>query len=150
NPLPGITDRFGHIGTDANLVAPGKRMLSSQSPVIVAREGKVVLVTGSPGGRTIPNTVLDILVNVIDFGLNGRQAVDAPRVHHQWLPDRIVIEPGLGKKHPDSIDRLKSMGHAITVDKEGQGDAHTIMVDIQTGKITGVADHRRAGEAAGH
>jgi gamma-glutamyltranspeptidase/glutathione hydrolase len=150
NWLPGVTDSTGRIGTDANLVAPGKRMLSSQSPAIVARDGKVMLITGSPGGRTIPNTVLNIVVNVIDFGMDARHAVDAPRIHHQWLPDRVSVEPGMVKQHPAVLERLKSMGHTIKVDAEGQGDAHTIMVDPKTGKITGAADKRRAGEAVGY
>jgi gamma-glutamyltranspeptidase/glutathione hydrolase len=150
NPLPGVTDRTGRIGTDANLVAPGKRMLSSQSPTIVARDGKVVLVTGSPGGRTIPNTVLNVLLNVIDFGMDARQAVDAPRIHHQWLPDRVSVEPSLAKQHPATLEQLKQMGHTVKVDAGGQGDAHSIMVDMKTGKITGVSDQRRAGAAAGY
>jgi gamma-glutamyltranspeptidase/glutathione hydrolase len=150
NWMPGVTDSTGRIGTEANLIAPGKRMLSSQSPTIVARDGKVILITGSPGGRTIPNTVLNIVVNVIDFGMDARHAVDAPRIHHQWLPDRVSVEPALVKQHPAVLERLKSMGHTIKVDAEGQGDAHTIMVDPKTGKITGVADKRRAGAAVGY
>ncbi len=92
NARPGYTDRRGAIGTAANVIAPGKRMLSSQSPTIVARDGNLHLVTGSPGGRTIPNTVLCVLVNVLDFGDDVSQAVAAPRMHHQWLPDRVTFE----------------------------------------------------------
>jgi len=150
NWLPGVTDSTGRIGTPANIVAPGKRMLSSQSPTIVARDGKVILITGSPGGRTIPNTVLNVVVNVIDFGMDARQAVDAPRIHHQWLPDRVSVEPALAKQHPGAIERLKAMGHSIAVGAEKQGDAHTIAVDAKTGRITGAADRRRAGAAAGY
>jgi gamma-glutamyltranspeptidase/glutathione hydrolase len=150
NWLPGVTDRTGRIGTPANLVAPGKRMLSSQSPTITARDGKVILVTGSPGGRTIPNTVLNILVNVIDFGMDARQAVDAPRIHHQWLPDRVSVESALAKQHSAAVERLKAMGHTVKSETERQGDAHTIMVDVKTGKITGAADGRRAGAAKGY
>jgi gamma-glutamyltranspeptidase/glutathione hydrolase len=150
NWLPDVTDSTGRIGTPANIVAPGKRMLSSQSPTIVARDGKVILITGSPGGRTIPNTVLNVLVNVIDFGMDARQAVDAPRIHHQWLPDRVSVEPALAKQHAGTVERLKEMGHSITVGGEKQGDAHTIAVDAKTGRITGAADRRRAGAAAGY
>ncbi len=89
NWLPGVTDRTGRIGTLPNQVAPGKRMLSSMCPTVVRRDGQPLLVTGSPGGRTIINTVLCMVVNVVDFEMDIRQAVDAPRMHHQWLPDRL-------------------------------------------------------------
>ncbi len=96
---PGVTDTSGTIGTLPNQVAPGKRMLSSMCPTIVLKEGKPYLVTGSPGGRTIINTVLCVVVNVLDFKMDLRAAVDAPRFHHQWLPDRVRFEGtiGLGK-----------------------------------------------------
>src|SRR5262249_34702173 len=87
NWRPGRTDLRGGIGTDPNLIAPGKRMLSSQTPTVVARNGKVVLITGSPGGRTIINTVLCVLLNVLEFEMDLDAAVAAPRLHHQWLPD---------------------------------------------------------------
>src|SRR4029077_5237486 len=92
NWRPGVTDRKGGIGTAANEIAPGKRMLSSMTPTIVAEDGKVVLITGSPGSRTIINTVLCILVNVLDFDMDVRAAVDAPRLHHQWFPDQTLFE----------------------------------------------------------
>ncbi len=92
NKKPGETNTTGDIGTKANLIVPGKRMLSSMTPAIVTRNGKVVLITGSPGGRTIINTVLNIVLGVLEFGMNGRQAVDAPRLHHQWLPDETIFE----------------------------------------------------------
>ena len=91
NRVPGRTDRKGSIGTEANLIAPGKRMLSSQTPTLVCREGRLVLVTGSPGGRTIINTVLCTIVNLVDYRMDVRRAVDAPRLHHQWFPDRIRL-----------------------------------------------------------
>src|SRR5581483_287654 len=87
NWFPGVTTRDGTIGTEANQIFPGKRMLSSQTPTVVAKDGRVVLVTGSPGSRTIINTVLNVVVNVIDYGMGARQAVDAPRLHHAWFPD---------------------------------------------------------------
>src|SRR5205085_1584496 len=89
NPNPGHTTAKGQIGTKPNLIEPGKRMLSSMTPVIVMKDGKPVLVTGSPGGRTIINTVLCVVVNVIDFDMPVQDAVSAPRMHHQWLPDAV-------------------------------------------------------------
>src|SRR5688572_1302706 len=92
NKKPGETNLTGDIGTPANLIAPGKRMLSSMAPAIVTRGGQLLLVTGSPGGRTIPNTVLDVILGVTLFKRDARSAVDAPRIHHQWLPDTTSIE----------------------------------------------------------
>ncbi len=146
NWQPGITDRDGGIGTDANLIAPGKRMLSSQSPTIVAKDGKVVLVTGSPGSRTIINTVLCIVVNVIDFDMDIRAAVDAPRMHHQWFPDELRLESS--SDYGDTVQRLEKMGHKIST--RGQGDAHSIWVDPKTDKYYGAADRRIDGKAAGY
>jgi gamma-glutamyltranspeptidase/glutathione hydrolase len=151
NWRPGVTDRKGGIGTEPNVVVPGKRMLSSQTPTILARDSKAVLITGSPGGRTIINTVLCVIVNVVDFDMDARQAVDAPRMHQQWFPDRVSVEPQLAKDHADALERLKKMGHTIRIDKaEPQGDAHTIGVDSRTGKIIGAADRRRSGAATGY
>jgi gamma-glutamyltranspeptidase/glutathione hydrolase len=149
NWLPGVTDRSGRIGTDANLVAPGKRMLSSQTPTIVAKDGKPILITGSPGGRTIINTVFGIIINVIDFDMDSRAAVDAPRLHHQWFPDRMDVERGLSKEHAETLERLKQMGHVIHVGA-AQGDAHSIWVNPKSGRIIGAADRRRSGSAVGY
>src|SRR5207249_6548607 len=107
---PAVTDRHGTIGTPANQIAPGKRMLSSQTPTIVAKNGKVVLITGSPGSRTIINTVLCIVVNVLDFDMDIRTAVDAPRLHHQWFPDEARFEGAA--QHAEAVAKLKAMGHA--------------------------------------
>ena len=93
NHRPGVTDAAGRIGTPPNVAAPGKRMLSSMCPTILARGGVPVLVTGSPGGRTIPNTVACVVVNAIDYKMTPRQMVDAPRSHHQWFPDELSVEP---------------------------------------------------------
>ncbi len=101
NLIPGRTDVRGRIGTPPNLIAPGKRMLSSMSPTLVLKGGKVRVVTGSPGGRTIPNTTLWVILNILEFGLSPKEAVDAPRTHHQWFPD--VLAPGgdvLGRPDP--------------------------------------------------
>src|SRR5207302_864769 len=149
NPQPGVTDRTGRIGTPPNEVAPGKRMLSSMTPVIVRKDGKVVLVTGSPGGRTIINTVLCVVLNVVEFDMPLREAVDAPRLHHQWFPDVVHMEAGLLKDHPETIEALRKMGHNIDAKAVQQGDAHSIRVEAGTGKYLGEADRRRDGWAVG-
>lgn len=145
NPNPGSTTRGGRIGTRANLIAPGKRMLSSMTPVIVTKNGKPVLVTGSPGGRTIINTVLCVVVNVVDFEMPVEQAVGAPRLHHQWFPDAARFE-GV-KQHPELVAKLKAFGHDVT--QARQGDAHTIWIDPRTGLRVGAADRRLDGKALG-
>jgi gamma-glutamyltranspeptidase/glutathione hydrolase len=145
NWRPGVTDRHGGIGTPPNEVAPGKRMLSSQTPTIVAKNGKVVLVTGSPGSRTIINTILCVVVNVIDFDMDIRSAVDAPRLHHQWFPDEVRFE-GIGK-YSQAVKSLRKMGHSVSGGK--QGDAHSIWIDPKTGRYSGAEDHRINGKAAG-
>jgi gamma-glutamyltranspeptidase/glutathione hydrolase len=125
NRKPGYTDADAAIGTAPNLIAPGKRMLSSMTPTIVTKDGKVVLVTGSPGGRTIINTVLAIVLGVTEYGLTGAEAVALPRVHHQWMPDRVEIEEqGVSE---ETRARLRAMGHEV-VSTTRQGDAHTIWV----------------------
>jgi gamma-glutamyltranspeptidase/glutathione hydrolase len=145
NWFPGVTMRDGTIGTPPNQIAPRKRMLSSQTPTIVAKDGKVVLVTGSPGSRTIINTVLQVLLNVIDFGMDARQAVDAPRLHHQWFPDRVRFEGT--SDYASAVARLRQMGHVVSGTR--QGDAHTIYVDPKTGELTGAEDRRIVGKVAG-
>jgi gamma-glutamyltranspeptidase/glutathione hydrolase len=150
NWLPGVTNRAGRIGTPANRVAPGKRMLSSMCPTIVRREGRTLLVTGSPGGRTIINTVLQVVVNVVDYDLGPREAVDAPRLHHQWLPDRVRVEPLFAQRQAESIAALRILGHDVTVAVEDQGDAHTIWIDPATREIVAVPDRRTSGAAAGY
>ena len=145
NPRPGITTRGGTTGTKPNLIAPGKRMLSCQSPTLVYKDGKPLLITGSPGGRTIINTVLCMMVNVLDFDMPVQEAVDAPRLHHQWFPDSVRFE-GV-KEHADLVEKLRSKGHAISGQR--QGDAHTIWIDPKTGLYHGAADRRIDGKAAG-
>jgi gamma-glutamyltranspeptidase/glutathione hydrolase len=121
-------------------------MLSSQTPTVVARDGKVVLVTGSPGSRTIINTSLQIVLNVLEFDMDARAAVDAPRLHHQWFPDRVRFEGTT--EYADAVAKLKAMGH--TVEGTRQGDAHTIYVDRKTGAYVGAEDRRIMGKAAGY
>ncbi len=145
NWYPGETTRDGGIGTEANQVAPGKRMLSSQTPTIVAKDGKVVLITGSPGSRTIINTVLCMIVNVIDFDMDLQAAVDAPRLHHPWFPDTACFEGTI--EYAEAVQSLEAMGHSVRGTR--QGDAHSIGLDRKTGKYIGAADHRINGKVSG-
>lgn len=148
NWYPGHTDRKGRIGTPANQIAPGKRMLSSQSPMIVKRDERVAFLVGSPGGRTIINTVTEILAQVLLFERTLPEAVDGPRFHHQWFPDELRLEGydnGLfAEMVPELVRRGHSVKHSATL---RQGSAHCIAVDPETGQATGVADWRRGGAA---
>ncbi len=148
NPIPGKTTRTGLIGTNPNLVAPEKHMLSSMTPTIVAKDGKPVIVIGSPGGRTIINTVLQVILNVIDHDMNIAQAVEAPRIHHQWLPDVTTFESyGIS---PDTRRLYEMMGHEVR-ERGAQGSAMGIYVDPKTGMIYGAADSRAFdGKAVGN
>lgn len=145
NPRPGFTGTNGQIGTKPNQIAPGKRMLSSMTPVIVLKDGKPVLITGSPGGRTIINTVACMVLNVTEFEMSVGDAVSAPRTHHQWLPDRIQMEGT--KEQADLVNQLKARGHTVT--EARQGDAHSIWIDLKTGARVGAADKRLDGKALG-
>jgi gamma-glutamyltranspeptidase/glutathione hydrolase len=147
NKKPGETNLTGDIGTPANLIAPGKRMLSSMSPAIVTRNGQLLLVTGSPGGRTIPNTVLDVILGVTLFKRDIRSAVDAPRIHHQWLPDTTSIEAN--GVTPEVLSALRAMGHRAALSRgAGQGDAHSIYYDASTKTAWGANDLRSADSKA--
>jgi gamma-glutamyltranspeptidase/glutathione hydrolase len=147
NWKPGYTDRQGNIGTPANAIAPDKRMLSSQTPVLVTRDGRIFLVAGSPGGRTIINTSLQIILNVIEFEMDLPAAVAAPRLHHQWFPDVVRIEQSMLRQQSGVIEQLRQMGHTVETSPY-QGDAHCILVDGE-GRLLGVADDRISGSAAG-
>ncbi len=150
NWRPGYTDREGAIGTEPNQIAPRKRMLSSQTPVIVARDGRVRLVTGSPGGRSIINTTLCVVLNVLEFGMDLRAAVDAPRINHQWFPDEVSFEPSTLPEHWQAMTGLCRRAHRIDPAASPQGDAHTILVDHASGTYWGAADRRISGHAAGY
>jgi gamma-glutamyltranspeptidase/glutathione hydrolase len=139
NKKPGTTNLTGDIGTPANLIDPGKRMLSSMTPTMVVKDGKLVMLTGSPGGRTIINTVFTIVLGVVEYGLSGRQAVDLARMHHQWLPDRVSIEKENGPSEA-VLGKLKAMGHNIAAGGR-QGDAHSIWV-APDGTVYGVNERR--------
>ncbi len=146
NHRPGYTERTGMIGTEANTVAPRKRMLSSMCPVIVTRRGQPVLLTGSPGGRTIPNTVLNVVLGVCHYGEDLRAAVDAPRLHHSWFPDAVFFEATNDTDYADIVAGLRERNHIVRSLPGPQGDAHSIWVD--GGLLIGVADQRRTAAVA--
>ena len=147
NAGPGLTTDRGQIGTKPNLAMVGKRMLSSMSPTIISKDGQLFMVTGSPGGKTIINTVLTTIVNVIDFGMNAQEAVDSGRMHHQWLPDTLYVERfGFSA---DTIKSLQAMGHTVR-EGEGQGAAEVIILNAKDNLLEGGVDRRPAdGGAAG-
>jgi gamma-glutamyltranspeptidase/glutathione hydrolase len=142
---PGVPNGYGLIGGEANKIEPNKRMLSSMSPTIVKHQGKNFLITGSPGGSRIITTTLQVIMNVIDHGLNIQSAVAAPRIHHQWLPDELRIEEGIS---PDTIKILQEKGHVVK-QREAMGANQSII--IKDGMMYGGADPRRSTAlAAGH
>ena len=144
NAGAGLTDVTGLVGTPPNLAHPGQRMLSSMTPTILVKDHRLFMVTGSPGGRTIPNTVLWTILGVVDFGLGAQAAVDAPRFHHQWLPDELRYEQG---RLPGALGAaLRGMGHTL-VERKSQGCAQVILAD-SLGRLTGGADGRWADSAA--
>jgi gamma-glutamyltranspeptidase/glutathione hydrolase len=139
---PGTANAYGLVGYNANLPGPGKRPLSSMTPTIVMKDGKPFLITGSPGGSRIISTVLQIIVNVIDFHLPVDQAVSAPRVHHQWQPDELSAEPGIS---PEILDGLVKRGHKV-VPTPPQTSANSI--EITADGYVGAADRRTRGSLA--
>ena len=144
NAGPGLTDDRGLIGTEPNLARPQQRMLSSMTPTILARDGALVAVTGSPGGRTIINTVLQVVLNVTEFGMGIQDAVDAKRIHHQWLPDQLRMEEG--GMTPEVEAALEKMGYTVLI-RGTQGSAQSVMIDPVTGARVGAPDSR--GEDSG-
>jgi gamma-glutamyltranspeptidase/glutathione hydrolase len=146
---PGTPNMFGLIQGEKNAVAPKKRPLSSMTPTFVCHpDGRLWFTAGSPGGPTIINTVLQIILNVVDYGMDIQQAVDAPRIHHQWLPDELVYEPnGL----PEAVQaQLKQRGHTLTARPRRLGDAQAILIDPKTGIRYGASDSRRSGVSKGY
>ncbi len=144
---PGVPNMFGLLQGPANAIGPGKRPLSAMTPTIVLKNGKLFLVLGSPGGPTIITTVANVLMGVVDYGLNIQQAVNAARFHDQWMPDEIQVEAtGLS---PDTIGILERMGHKIKMTRGYWGDAECIAVDPETGELLGASDGRNQGKAVG-
>jgi len=145
---PGVPNAFGLVQGAANAVAPGKRPLSSMTPTILLKDGKVFMVTGSPGGSTIITTVLQSIVNVVDYGMNVQQAVNAPRFHHQWLPDSVMIDPDY--LTPETRAALVAMGYRFH-ESDPWGADEAILVDAKTGTLHGANDRSRpAGLAKGY
>ncbi|HEY4366282.1 MAG TPA: gamma-glutamyltransferase [Steroidobacteraceae bacterium] len=143
----GVPNMFGLIQGQANAVGPNKRPLSAMTPTIVLKDGKLWLVLGTPGGPTIITTVANILIGVADFGLDIQQAVNAPRFHHQWIPDRILLERD--RFSPDTVNLLKARGHDIAFG--GVGDGECIQIDLATGTRLGASDARNEnGKAVGY
>jgi gamma-glutamyltranspeptidase/glutathione hydrolase len=145
NARPGVTLKDGTIGTDANLIRPEQRMLSSMSPTVVAKDGVPLFATGTPGGRTIINTVMQTILNVVDHEMNIAEAVSAARIHHQWLPDHTLIETSLIS--PDTLGLYEERGHE-TKDTSAIGSAMIVYRDPHTGVLSGAADPRAADGAA--
>jgi gamma-glutamyltranspeptidase/glutathione hydrolase len=139
---PGAANAYGLVGFEANLPGPGKRPLSSMSPTIVLKDGKPVLVTGSPGGSRIISAVLQVIVNVLDYGMDVAAAVAAPRLHHQWLPDEVRVERGFSE---DTLSALRARGHLV-VEPLGQSSVNSIMVTANG--VLGAPDPRTRGAAA--
>ena len=142
----GVPNVYGLIQGPANAIGPGKRPLSSMTPTIVLKDSKLFLVLGSPGGSTIITTVANILIGVVDFSLDIQEAVNAPRFHHQWLPDEIHVEDRLS---PDTMNLLRAKGHQLVVE-HFWGDGECIMVDPKTGERLGSSDGRNNGKAVGY
>jgi gamma-glutamyltranspeptidase / glutathione hydrolase len=149
----GVPNLYGLIQGPANAIGPGKRPLSSMTPTIVLKDGKLFLVLGSPGGARIISTVANMLMGVVDYGMNIQEAVNAPRFHHQWLPDVVSLEQGFS---PDTVRRLEQMGHKIEFGIEESGtwepywsDGECIAIDLKTGERLGASDGRNNGKAVG-
>jgi gamma-glutamyltranspeptidase / glutathione hydrolase len=143
----GVPNLYGLIQGPANAVGPGKRPLSAMTPTIMLKHGKLFLVLGSPGGPTIITTVANVLMGVVDYGLNIQEAVNAPRFHNQWMPDNIKLEQ-IGFS-PDTIRILEHMGHKIDVSERFWGDAECIAIDDQSSERLGASDGRNNGKAVG-
>jgi gamma-glutamyltranspeptidase/glutathione hydrolase len=144
---PGSPNMFGLLGGEANAVQAGKRPLSSMTPTIIVKDQKPFLVVGSPGGSRIITTVLQVILNVIDHGMDVQEAVDAPRFHHQWYPDEIRIER---QGFPvDVRQALEAMGHKVLAQGD-MGDVHAILIDPKTGVRFGASDPRADGRTVGY
>ncbi len=146
---PGVPNSFGLVQGAANAIAPGKRPLSSMSPTVISKNGKIFMVVGSPGGSRIITIVLETIQNVIDYGMNIQQAVDAPRFHHQYLPDTVFLEPNA--LPTATRQALTAEGYSVTPSSATWGAVDAILVDPQSGLLFGANDSRRpAGSALGY
>ncbi len=143
---PGVPNQFGLLGSEANSIQPGKRMLSSMTPTIVLKNDKPFLIVGSPGGSTIITSVLQVILNVLDFDMDVRTAVDAPRIHHQWYPEHVSVETGVLDEL--EVRELNASGYTIR-DISYLGLIEAIKIDQATGKVSGASDRRGSGMARG-
>lgn len=141
----GVPNAYGLIQGPANAIGPGKRPLSAMTPTIVLKDGKLFLVLGSPGGPRIITTVANILMGVIDYGLDIQEAINAPRYHHQWMPDEIYVEKGIS---PDTLKLLRQMGHKIETE-DSWSDGECIAIDLKSGERLGASDGRNNGKPVG-
>ena len=141
---PGVPNMFGAVGAEANAIAPGKRMLSSMTPTIVLKNDKPYIVVGTPGGTTIPTSVYQTIVDMIDFKMTAQEAVDSPKFHQQWLPDVIFVERNF---NPNTIEGLEKMGYKI---EKRSSIGRTEVIEVKENKIVGVADFRGDDGAAGY
>lgn len=143
---PGVPNAYGLIQGPANAIGPGKRPLSAMTPTIVLKDGKLYLVLGAEGGPTIITNVANMLMSVVDFGVDIQEAVNAPRFHHQWMPDELHLEDRIS---PDTVRLLKSKGHKIAIERFW-GDSECIAIDLKTGERLGASDGRHNGKAVGY
>jgi gamma-glutamyltranspeptidase/glutathione hydrolase len=142
---PGVANMYGAVGDEANAIAPGKRMLSSMTPAIVLKNNEPWIITGTPGGTTIPTSVFQTLIDLIDFNMTPEEAIMKPKFHHQWLPDQIIMEPGFDS---EIVSKLEAMGHTITTVR-AIGRVEVIM-QKEKNKIVAAADVRGEDAAAGY
>jgi gamma-glutamyltranspeptidase/glutathione hydrolase len=151
---PGVPNSDGLLQSEMNAIGPGKRPLSSMTPTIVVRGGKTVMVLGSPGSSKIITTVANVLMGVVDYGMNIQEAVNAPRFHHQWMPDVVNVEQWFS---PDTLNLLQHMGYKIEIGLHYGtffvpywSEAECIAVDAKTGDRLGAVDGRSGGKAVGY
>jgi gamma-glutamyltranspeptidase / glutathione hydrolase len=142
----GVPNAYGLIQGPANAIGPAKRPLSAMTPTIVLKDGKLFLVLGSEGGPRIITTVANMLMGVIDYGLDIQEAVNAPRYHNQWVPDEIYVEKGVS---PDTLKLLQQMGHKVVVDP-AWSDGECIAIDLKSGERLGASDVRNNGKPVGY
>jgi gamma-glutamyltranspeptidase/glutathione hydrolase len=143
---PGTPNLYGLVQGEANAIAPGKRPLSTMTPAMLVKDGRLLLVMGSPGGATIASTVANVLINAVDFGEDIQRAVNAPRFHHQWMPDELRVEAW--QLSPDTLELLEKMGHKLRR-SESWGDAECVGIDWKSGERLGASDARNGGSAVG-
>jgi gamma-glutamyltranspeptidase/glutathione hydrolase len=147
---PGVPNMYGAVGGEANAIAPGKRMLSSMTPTLVLKGKKPYMVVGTPGGTTIPTSVYQTIVDIVDFGMSAKDAVNKPKFHHQWLPDELVVEKGFPE---DVMKELEKLGYKVsvyTVAGYATNIGRVELIKVTNGKLDAVADSRGDDSVAGY